>query len=213
MDLSTATPERLPDIETLRRLTKSIAMLEAIICPEWEYRYFSYNSKWAEGEEMASMRNGSGDEWFLLFDKNGAALKGLAHESPVVAEGAFARRIQETVPKALETFLKEPAFAMEWASFCIWRARTDSGWKVVLPAEGHTALKEDGSEDLIWIFDGKPETYQEWAQDYYGRDIPLKAVQAIYAHQALSEELVSALNEELGMDDLVADAREIGYPN
>ena len=39
MPLSTATPERLPDIETLRRLTKSIAMLEAIICPEWEYRY------------------------------------------------------------------------------------------------------------------------------------------------------------------------------
>jgi len=34
MSLSTATPERLPDIETLRRLTKSIAMLDAIIFPE-----------------------------------------------------------------------------------------------------------------------------------------------------------------------------------
>ena len=46
MSLSTATPERFPDIETLRRLTKSLAMLDAIICPEWEYRYLaaSYRS-------------------------------------------------------------------------------------------------------------------------------------------------------------------------
>ena len=75
MSLSTATPERLPDIEKLRRLTKSIAMLDAIICPEWEFRYYSYNSKWGRGEEMASMRNGCGDDWFLLFDVHGAALK------------------------------------------------------------------------------------------------------------------------------------------
>jgi hypothetical protein len=60
MSLSTATPESLPQIETLRRLTKSIAMLDAIICPEWEYRYYSYNSQWGDGEEMASTRNGCG---------------------------------------------------------------------------------------------------------------------------------------------------------
>jgi len=46
MTVSSATTERIPDIETLRRLTKSVAMLDAIICPEWEYRYFSYDSKW-----------------------------------------------------------------------------------------------------------------------------------------------------------------------
>lgn len=62
----------LPDIEDLRKLTQSLAMLDAIMSPEWEYRYYSFNSKWGEGEMMASMRNGSGDEYFILFDSHGA---------------------------------------------------------------------------------------------------------------------------------------------
>lgn len=131
MSLSTATPERLPDIETLRRFTKSIAMLDAIICPEWEDRYYSYNSKWGQDEEMASMRNGCGDDWFLLFDRHGAALKGFAHEYPLAGEASFAARIQETVPPVFASFLRKPAFSMDMASFCIWRGRTDPAWSVV----------------------------------------------------------------------------------
>src|SRR5689334_10660936 len=98
MSLSTATPEQLPGIENLRRLTQSIAMLDAIICPEWEYRFYSYNSKWGVGEQMASMRNGCGDHWFLLFDLNGAALVGFAHEYSLAKDSSFANRIQEIVP-------------------------------------------------------------------------------------------------------------------
>jgi len=135
MSLSTATPERLPDIGTLRRLTKSIAMLDAIICPEWESRYYSYNSEWGEGEEMASMRNGCGDEWFLLFDRHGAALKGLAHEYPLAGDASFAARIQEAVPPCFSSFLREPAFDMARASFCLWRGQTDLAWSVVSPVK------------------------------------------------------------------------------
>ncbi len=61
-----ATLAALPDIEGLRKLTQSLAMLDAIMSPEWEYRYYSFNSKWDDGEMMASMRNGSGDEYFIL---------------------------------------------------------------------------------------------------------------------------------------------------
>ena len=43
--MSTATPEKLPGIEDLRRLTKSLAMLDAILSPDWEYRSYSYNAK------------------------------------------------------------------------------------------------------------------------------------------------------------------------
>ena len=32
---------------------------------------------------MASMRNGSGDEYFILFNLHGAIMKGFAHESPM----------------------------------------------------------------------------------------------------------------------------------
>jgi len=40
-----ATLEVLLDIEALRKLTQSLAMLDAIMSPEWEYRYYSFNSK------------------------------------------------------------------------------------------------------------------------------------------------------------------------
>ena len=199
MSLSTATPERLPDIETLRRLTKSIAMLDAIICPDWELRYYSYNSQWGQGEEMASMRNGCGDDWFLLFDPHGVALKGFAHEYPLAGDASFATRIQQTVPPVFVSFLHEPAFSMELASFCIWRRRSDSAWRVVSPASGRVSTDEDGSAELLGILDGNSETYLSWAVDYYEREISPVAVRAIYEHQALSNDLVASLNPELAL--------------
>jgi hypothetical protein len=212
MSPSTATPERLPGIEMLRRLTKSIAMLDAILCPEWEFRYYSFNSQWGPGEEMASMRNGSGDDWFLLFDPHGAALKGFAHEYPLAADPSFAARIRQTVPPVFASFLKEPAFSMKLASFCIWRRHMDSGWSVVLPANGQVSPAEDGSAELLGILDGDPETYQVWATDYYERDIALQAVRAIYEHHTLNERLLEKLNAELALSDLMKDVIEIGYP-
>ena len=211
MRVSTATPERIPEIETLRRLTKSVAMLDAIICPDWEYRYFSYDSKWGPGEEIASMRDGCGNDWFLLFDHHGAALKGLAHEYPLDG-AAFAERIQQTVPAEFSSFLKEPAFSMDIASFCIWRRATDSGWTVVTPAKGRASPEDDGSADLIDVFDGNPETYRTWAMHYYEREIAAPAVEAIYEHQPLSDQLVASLNEELSLPDVLSDAMQIGYP-
>jgi hypothetical protein len=213
MSLSTATPENLPDIETLRRLTKSLAMLDAIICPEWLYRYYSYNSKWGDNKEMASMRDGCGDDWFLLFDENGAALKGFAHESPFAKDVSLISRIQKTVPSVFASFLHEPAFTMDRASFCIWRRFTDQKWNVVSPLGGYVLPEQDGSAELIGIFDGNPESYKNWATDYYEREVPLVAVKAIYEHQPLSEQLVANLNPDISLSDTYADALEIGYPS
>lgn len=213
MSLSTASPEKLPDIETLRRLTKSIAMLDAIICPEWESRYYSYNSKWGQGEEMASMQNGCGDDWFLLFDRHGAALKGFAHEYLLAKDASFVARIQEAVPPCFSSFLREPAFDMGMASFCLWRRHTDPSWNVVSPVNGRVSPEEDGSGALIGILDCNPGTYRAWAVDYYEREIPLAAVKAIYDHQPLSEHLVKALNPECALSQVTADALEIGYPS
>ncbi len=46
-------------IEQLRKKMKSLALLDAIIEQEWEYRYSSYNSNWSDTEEMGSLRDGS----------------------------------------------------------------------------------------------------------------------------------------------------------
>jgi hypothetical protein len=66
----------LPDVPNLLRVSKAIAMLDAILCPDWQYRFYSFNSKWAAEEEMASMLDGSSDSYFVLFNSHGAILNG-----------------------------------------------------------------------------------------------------------------------------------------
>lgn len=158
------------------------------------------------------MRNGCGDDWFLLFDPNGAALKGFAHEYPLAGDALFAGRIQQTVPSVFASFLHEPAFSMNMASFCIWRRPSDAAWTVVSPASGRVSPEEDGSAELLAVLGGNPETYQTWAVDYYERTISLTAVQAIYQHRDLTEHLVATLNPELALADVAEDAAEIAYP-
>ena len=44
---STRNRSALPEPGDLRRLSQSLAMLDAILCPEWQYRYHSFNASWA----------------------------------------------------------------------------------------------------------------------------------------------------------------------
>lgn len=38
--------ERLPPPETLERLRVSLATLDTILCPEWEFRMYSFSKDW-----------------------------------------------------------------------------------------------------------------------------------------------------------------------
>ncbi|EEF59179.1 conserved hypothetical protein [Pedosphaera parvula Ellin514] len=203
----------MPEIKTLRRLTKSLAMLDAIICPEWEFRYYSYKQNWGTDEEMASMRDGSGDEWFILFALHGAALKGFAHESALAADKSFPSQIQKSVPAEFTSFLHQAAFSMQKATFCLWRKNEEAIWNIVMPNEGIDWLESDGSGEMLSILDGNPETYQTWAESYYEQAVSLVAVKAIYDHQTLTSDLVALLNPEIALSDIKADVGEIGYPD
>jgi len=57
-------------------------MLDAILSPEWEFRYYSFNSKWAEGEMMASCETAPETNGTPAVAR-GIGLIGLAHESPM----------------------------------------------------------------------------------------------------------------------------------
>jgi hypothetical protein len=96
--ISTRNLTDLPDIRGFRRLTRSLATLDAIMSPEWESRYYSFDSHWGDGQMMASMRNGSGDHWFALIAAAGVALHGLAHESAMFRDGAPLPGIFDTLP-------------------------------------------------------------------------------------------------------------------
>lgn len=207
--ISTRNLESMPDIDKLERLSQSLAMLDAIIMPEWELRYYSFNSKWSKGEKMASMQNGSGDGYFILFTKEGAILKGFVQESSM--GGEVDSGVLDNVPQVfLENFLNEPAFSMESTSFYIWRLVTDSHWHV-----GNIDLpndSDDGSEKLLSIFEDTPICYKNWAEQYYEIVLPQTEVLAIFQHRPLSNELIQAINPDNSLEGLAEDIIEIDYP-
>jgi hypothetical protein len=213
--ISTRNLSGLPDPDALRQLTKSLAMLDALIQREWDYRYYSFNSKWAEYGQMASMRNGQGDEWFCVFSSVGVFLKGFDHESkmspwskqpPNVWPGVL-----DSVPSMFKPCVTEPAFSMGDTTFCIWRALQDAQWKTgtISYPEGDDP---DGSGWMLSILDGNPYTYKEWAEEYYERSISTVAIQQIYRSTPLSPELVRELNPDVEFESILDDATEIGYP-
>lgn len=213
--ISTRNLGLLPEPVTLRRLLQSIALLDAIICPEWEYRYYSFNSAWAPGQQMGSMRSGSGDEFFAHFSAAGCWLKGFDHESPMTPyrldPPQVWRGVLDSVPDEFAPCLREPAFSLDATTFCLWRTPSATRWSVGPVRFPSGDPDPDGSERLLEILDGRPESYREWASEYYEREIPLTAVRHIYKGLPISKSVVEQLNPELSLKELKSDLKEIGY--
>jgi hypothetical protein len=214
--ISTRDLSALPSILKLKRLTQSLAALDAIIEPTRECRYYSFNNKWDAAEQMASMRDGCGDEWFCVFSKVGAFLKGFDHESPM-SPWNFDPKIVwagvlDQVPKAFERFANEPAFSVEDTTFCIWRSHTDNSWRkgnIEFPTDYDDP---DGSAELLSILEGEPRQYRLWAESYYERSVPLALVEHTYQHKVLTEDVIRSLNPGRDFETLATDIAEIGYP-
>jgi len=209
--ISTRNLDALPDIPALRRLTRSLAMLDAILSPEWESRYYSFDSHWGEGELMASMRNGQGDDWFSLFTRGGVVVIGLDHEAPMFRFNEPWPGLFDSLPSELAAAVNEPAFDARNSTFCIWRRSAGERWERG-PVQFPDGDDPDGSAQLLQILDGRPESYRAFAADYYEVDLPLEAVAAVYRHQPLTPELLARLNADATIDALREDVVEIGYP-
>ena len=71
---------------------------------------------------------------------------------------------------------------------------------------------------MLNIFDGNPQTYVDWATDYFEDSyiesgIPLDTVTKIYNGQTLTKEMVLTIVDELeDWEQLKADLNEINYP-
>ena len=209
--------QKLPGIDELRRLLQSLAMLDALHCPEWEFRYYSFDSRWNKGESMGSMRNGEGDHFFVHFTRHGCFVKGFAHESPMAPVDDRAPEVWpgmfDGLPKVFSGSLREVAFDNEFTTFCFWRLIDDDGWRkgpVKYPAR---VPDPDGSRELLALLDGRPASYRRWAEDYYEMDVPLPPVKRVYAHEPLTNELVEELNPRPDWKELAKDVREISYPS
>lgn len=195
-------------------------MLDAVLSPDWEYRYHSFDTDWADGEEMASMRDGSGNEYSIAFSAAGAYIRCFDHESPMSPYGNDGEPwpgVIDDVPELFRRFVEEPAFTDEddvpVVTACMWRGPTDDRWHhgvIDFPAGN---LDPDGAAGLCELLvDRSPEAFRSFAEDYYEVPVDLEAVRHVYALRPLSQKLVSSLNPEVTLADLAADIAQIGYP-
>ncbi|MFI7235920.1 hypothetical protein [Streptomyces cyaneofuscatus] len=210
---------RLPGISPLNDLCRSLAMLDAILCPEWDRRRHSFDAYWSPTEAMASMRDGAGGEYSMVFSAAGVYARGFDHESPMspyVDDGPWPGVLDE-VPAVFRPYVDEPSFTDEFGlpvvTACLWRESTDDRWRagsIEFPEEGEDS---DGAD---WLFQllttGTPESYLEWAEDCFEVRLDLEAVRHVYALRPLTYEVVAALNPRRAVAELAVDIKEIGYP-
>lgn len=208
---------RLPEIDKVRKVSRALAMLDAVLSPEPEYRYFNFDSRWSPTEEAALMKSGGGDSYSIVFSADGAIAQGFDHESPLSPWGRSSGEAWPGlfigVPDALYAALDERAFlgpdGNRNVTVCFWRTPADEQW-LCGPVEG---VEKDGAD---WLFqlvaDGRPESYLTFAENNFGVPLELDAIQHVYAQMPLTEEVVTALNPELMLRSLKDDIAEIGYP-
>ena len=184
-------------IEDFKNKLKSLALLDAILEQDWELRYYSYNSGWSSTEEMASLRDSCGGEWFFLISDDGIAFK---CTSPV--DGLFEdfESIKKKVPDRFKAFLEEPAFSMNEGS-CIWYLENNN-W-VTLGADindlpSPTEIQRMSATD-----------YCAYASDILEQDIDSNLVQSIFDGN-FTFDLAAKLNPDVDIDELKNDVQKIG---
>ena len=94
-------------------------------------------------------------------------------------------------------------------TFCIWTTyNKKEQWKT-----GVLDNFDDNSEDMLTIFNADPKTYQDYAKEYFEKNIPLEIINKIYNGEKISKEIVLAINNNLNdWKQLEKDLNEIEYP-
>lgn len=207
--ISTKNVAVMPDKKTLQTICKAISVLDAILSQEWEYRYYSYNCKWAEKEEFFEMRDGEGNQMLVLFHQEGCVINGFAHEF----EQQNKKKLTKGLPAIFNAFIFGEPVKTIGTTFCLWFTDEQPEWQT-----GEIESYKDNSKELLSIFDGKPQTYRNWATEYFAGDIhddgiPLSVVKKIYAGETLTEKMVlSVVNDLEDWEQLKEDLKEINYP-
>lgn len=208
---------RLPAIPELWKWTQSLAVLDAILCPEHDMRYFTFDPAWSETQALAAMDNGSGDEWSIVFGAAGVYVRGFDHESDLSPWGleppAVLPGLIDDVPEALRELVTEPAFTLDdvpSVTHVLWRLAGDASWSYGLPSD--PALHDDSSaDDLFAELAGEPAAYVAYASEYFEVDLPASAVERVLAHEPLTDELIRAVDGTADVRAARDEAKEIGY--
>lgn len=190
--------DELPSVERVKHVAQGLALLDAIIMPEWEYRYFSFNCNWdGEGKEMmGSMRDGSGAEYFLHFTSAGVAGKVICG-SPL----SDVSKCLNTMPAVFQQFKVEPAFSTDNASLFFWREVNQPSW----------CASPDGLKEypLLGFFVGRIAAYKSLVEGYYEKNIDSVVLEEVFASLNVTASQLMMLNPDIELGDLTDDFQEI----
>lgn len=181
----------------LKQKLKSLALLNAIIEPEWEYRYYSYNSTWGENEEMASLRDSCGGEWFIWFSDD---LIGFKCTSPVDGLASDFSKLTNQLPTSYSPFINESAFSMDSGS-AIWYLESDI-WKKY----GINIADLPTPESVIKM---SAKEFCVFAEEMYEVELDEQIVGKILEGK-FEFEMASALNSDVDISELKKELMEIG---
>lgn len=189
----------LPASADLERICKGLAALDVIACEDWESRCYSFNAKWnaKRKERMASMRNGSGDDWFIVFAPHGTFVKSFWHEY----RRQDVKAIYRDAPKAVAHNLREPAFSMDDVTYGGWH--DGASWTLrgnAKPMKGE-----------LTMLAGAAKTYCAYAAECFELKLPHAAVAHVLAGKPLNARLLAQLKAERSLGALKADLAEIAY--
>jgi hypothetical protein len=205
----------LPPIDQLISRCRALAALDLILSPDWQGRYYSFNSRWSERELMASMCDGCGDEWWIVFHRDGwAGLKGLGHESPAWSRHreTLSSALQRSFPAGLKGFSTEPAFRWDQTSFAYFITTETAGWIRANDVAGYSA-DDAGDTQLLAHVVGTPSDYADFATDYYETEVPEHLVAAVFALEPITATIISSLNASTSLKDIAEELYgEIQYP-
>ena len=208
----------LPSIERTRELMRSLAVLDAILLREWADRIYSFDAAWSPGEQMGSMRDGMGNDWFCWFGPPGAAIVGFDHESPMSPwaqpEVGLWPGLTDGLPAAFEQpVLREPAFTIDDSTFLLWREPGDAAWRCG-PLQPPPA--DPDADGAAWMLElvlaDDPRVYARFALEDYEMTLSPDAVEAVWRSQPLTDDIVRGLNPDVALADVADDVGETGYP-
>ena len=156
---------------------------------------------------MGSMRNGCGDDLFVLFSAKGAFIKGFGHE---MWERCPIETAYEDVPACFSAAVQEPAFSPDQVTFCCWFSNDLGRWSSadIPPFDPN----ENGSNEMLDALSGDSQKYLSFVLEYYEIEANADSVSSVFNHTPITIELAQSLNSEIEYTYLLKELSEINYP-